>query len=137
MILWIIGLVLLCIIPFIICKFWNNYYASDIAGIVFAIGLIYAIIISGVTIIYHVGTSSSIYALQQERASIINTIDSTADVKDLTIIDKQTLMTSIADWNSNCYSYKYWAASPWTSWILNQKLVEYCQEITFEEVGLE
>jgi len=116
------------------CLRYNNWELSGMFSL--ALGVILILLLIVIKLSYCIGADASIYKAQQEREAIIVTCNQSLQTNDLSIVDKQTLISSIYDWNSECYSQKYWANNLWTNWLCSQKIADAYVEISLEEVGL-
>lgn len=67
------------------------------------------------------------YEALQRRIEIVNSEYEDASRSDL--------IKDINEWNEEVYNQKYWAKNPWTSWFINQKIVDELEYIDFEEVA--
>lgn len=110
MIITLIGfsLLLISLLLFIISK-------KKIIIIPFFIGLIISVA-STVLILYsYVGIGPKAYELKAERERL-----ATAYLEEC----HPEIIEEIYEWNSECYTYKYWNNNPWTSWFLNDEIAK-------------
>lgn len=98
-----------------------------IFGIIASIMCIGTILVKGIGEDRNIEQNRMKYESLQRRIEVVNSEYEDASRSDL--------IKDINEWNEEVYNKKYWAKNPWTSWFLNQKIVDELEYIDFEEVA--
>lgn len=94
---------------------------STVIGAIVFLGCIVMIIRS------HSGVDTDIHADRMEYEAIIKQVESIdSEYEDKSKVE---VYQKVYDWNTDVYSARYWAKSPWTNWFYSKKRVDSLKEI--------